>query len=129
MAETGLFLRYGFVKFIGNGESLYVLHDPWIFDIPVIRKPTFINMNVDFFDMRVCDFLSNGSWNLDRLSISFNDYVLFRILSILISCMPDKDKWVWASYPSDDARPCFAYKFSQQILPRRVGRTGVVFGA
>ncbi|KAJ0974964.1 hypothetical protein J5N97_016929 [Dioscorea zingiberensis] len=44
-------------------NSNHVLHDPWLFDTPLIMMPTFINMQYDMTTMLIKDLRSNYHWN------------------------------------------------------------------
>lgn len=48
-----------------NPNSILVLHDPWLFEILIALKPTFINVDLDLDSYSMQDFHSGNGWNYD----------------------------------------------------------------
>lgn len=47
------------------------LYNPWCFEIPLAFKPTFLNMDLDFNDISVANFIVDIHWNLFELKTGF----------------------------------------------------------
>lgn len=50
-------IRLGLMKIVRSGTTTSILFDPWLFDVPIICKPTYINMNFNFNNVMVSDLI------------------------------------------------------------------------
>ncbi|XP_039118512.1 uncharacterized protein LOC120254484 [Dioscorea cayenensis subsp. rotundata] len=83
-----------------NPERTSFLWDPWIFDIPVAFKPTYINMDVDLPNVAMSDLVSDNLWDLNSLSLIFGE-LPNTFNSEFVSVVPDLDNhWIWLPKPS-----------------------------
>lgn len=46
-----------------NPNDTSFLYDPWLFEIPLAYKPTFLNMTVAINQISLLDFYDNQGWN------------------------------------------------------------------
>lgn len=80
--SVGLFLdslkhlKYDIFKLIGNGTFIYVVEDNWLFHIPSIRMPIFLNTTNRI--ILVFNLLSNGYWDKDNLLFFFAPFSLIK---------------------------------------------------
>lgn len=56
-----------------NPNINYFLWDPWIFNIPVALKPTFINMDMDFEHISISNFILDDHWDFQNMNSLFGD--------------------------------------------------------
>lgn len=83
-----LLVSPGFRKIIGDGESTSVLCDPWLFDIPICLKPTFINSDSISNDLLVCDLILHRLWNSEIFDSLFGRLLACRIFSVQLFSSP-----------------------------------------
>lgn len=76
-------------------NSTSVLHDPWCFEIPIIFKPTFYNMDFANCNLQVSDLLLDDNWNTTTLYelLSSNLNPPIGKLGQVISS--SSNSWVW----------------------------------
>ena len=58
--------------FVTLTQLTFFLKDPWLFDIPLAFKPTFINIDLDFENFKIVDFLIDNRVNCEELSNCFS---------------------------------------------------------
>lgn len=51
-----------------NPSTTSVLFHPWIFEIPIMFKSVFLNMDLDLDNLRLNDLIDNDGWNLHALN-------------------------------------------------------------
>lgn len=79
-----------------NPINTSFLWDPWCFDIPIARKPTFINMSEDLDNTSILDFLHRHRWNIVKLQQFFGsilDPLDLPPCSIDDNC---RSHWIWS---------------------------------
>lgn len=47
------------------------IDDSWCFDIPLVLKPTFINMDLDISNLRTVDIVIDNCWPISKLGLVF----------------------------------------------------------
>lgn len=71
--------------------------DPCILDIPVIHKPTYLNMDLDFEDLQFNDFIANDGFNMPALENVFPNNLNEDWLKNIKIDHSNGNLWVWAS--------------------------------
>lgn len=54
-----------------NPSVTFVLHHPWMFEIPIAYKPVYLNMDINFEVSQISNFLDNATWNIYALNMFF----------------------------------------------------------
>ncbi|XP_039113706.1 uncharacterized protein LOC120249264 [Dioscorea cayenensis subsp. rotundata] len=78
-----------------NPSDVSFLFDPWLFEIPLAFKPTYLNMDLNLDGFSINDFVVDIHWNLAALQRVFGEQInteAFRLGSIYAS---DSSHWVW----------------------------------
>lgn len=65
------FLKANFKILVCNPLNLNLFMDPCIMDMPIMFKPTYLNMNYSLLDLPFTEIISNNSFNLDILENFF----------------------------------------------------------
>lgn len=60
-------LGYNFKINICNPSLTNIWENPWILDIPLAKKPTFLNMQEPFESLLLGDLTTNGCWNFPAI--------------------------------------------------------------
>ncbi|XP_039133286.1 uncharacterized protein LOC120270351 [Dioscorea cayenensis subsp. rotundata] len=84
-----------------NPTQTSFLFDPWLFEIPLAFKPTYLNVNTDLNAYHLSDLIDNGQWNHGFLCLIFGNF-----LGPLIPCISAYDcernsYWVWQPHSSN----------------------------
>lgn len=82
------------IKTVNPLQTSFML-DPWLFDVPLAFKPTFLNVNVDFLDIRLIDIVTDGQWNSLYLCDIFGDYLGSSVSNICSIDCGGNNYWVW----------------------------------
>lgn len=56
-----------------NTNLTSTLQDPWLFEIPVNFKPTFMNMEIDWMIISFSDFHNADGWNTQMFNHAFGN--------------------------------------------------------
>lgn len=116
-------------KTLGANKSncISVLEDPWIFNMPIRLKPTFVNMDINFDSLQLNNFILNDWWDH-----SFIQHFLSPLIRPAISNLSNIDfsnhnLWTWSSSSLSCSIVLEIYKSLNsthvQTNPWRVGRT------
>lgn len=54
-----------------NPSTTFVLYHPRMFDVPIAYKPVYLNMNMDFENIQIFDFMANSTWNIHAHEMLF----------------------------------------------------------
>ena len=71
------------------------MHDPWCFEIPLSRKPTFSNMSLDLEGVHVADRMSDFSWDFNKISMVFGSNSNSPIIERGKLELALGNSWVW----------------------------------
>lgn len=77
-----------------NTNYTSFLCGPWLFDIPLSFKPTFLNVQVDFEFLTIFELAPNGSWDNHKLKILFGDNLNYLITNLSSIDNEDFNNWV-----------------------------------
>ncbi|XP_039136204.1 uncharacterized protein LOC120273607 [Dioscorea cayenensis subsp. rotundata] len=84
-----------------NPAQTSILFDPWLFEIPIAFKPTYLNVNTDLSDTCLSDFFVNDLWNVDKLYITFGDFLGPLVPNICNFDLANTNFWVWKPHSSN----------------------------
>ncbi|XP_039115766.1 uncharacterized protein LOC120251270 [Dioscorea cayenensis subsp. rotundata] len=70
--------------------------DPWCFDLPIARKPTFINMNVDLDNLSVSNFITGNGWDIAHLCSIFGSNFNMQVLLSNSIDYDSGNQWIWS---------------------------------
>ncbi|XP_020677621.1 uncharacterized protein LOC110096170 [Dendrobium catenatum] len=76
---------------ISNGEYVDTFKDIWILDKTLDKWSTFVSIIENNYN-KVSDFITNGSWDIDKLKFCFGKLLIDLILSIPIHSSQPEDK-------------------------------------
>ncbi|XP_039113810.1 uncharacterized protein LOC120249385 [Dioscorea cayenensis subsp. rotundata] len=79
---------------ICNPSLTNVWDDPWILDLPLSRKPTFINMDI-IDNISINSFILNASFNISNCSELFGNNLTHVILNNTSFDNVASNEWVW----------------------------------
>lgn len=82
---------------IVNPNLTSIFGNPWIFEIPVNFKPTFIDMNLLNTNLHLNDFIRDGRWNFNGIQQSLNE--LFNPANMNLGHIDfnSTNSWAWIS--------------------------------
>ncbi|KAJ0960949.1 hypothetical protein J5N97_001161 [Dioscorea zingiberensis] len=73
-----------------------IWYQPWLFNIPFNRMPTYLNMEIDMTNMQVKDLLTNGQWNYGALESIFSPELAYLILTKQVNPDSVDNMWKWS---------------------------------
>lgn len=82
------------LSFINPNQTSFLFHN-WCTDIPLALNLTYINMSFDLENSCVDDFISSGSWDINKLNLLFGtnlECFSMRLGSIEFNAF---NHWVW----------------------------------
>lgn len=82
------------IKVIGKGNKTSILNDPWCNEIPILYKPTFINVYM-MQDGKVEDLIRGSYWNYEELEGQCAPHLIHGIRNIHFDSS-ESDKWIQA---------------------------------
>lgn len=98
-----------------NPELTSFLWDTWIFDIPVVLKPTYINMNVDLTQTTIYDLVSGDHWDLNALTRFFGDSYEIVTSNLITDELDSSNNWIWLPKPiCHKISPAIYHHFNKQ---------------
>lgn len=56
-----------------NPNNTSFMHDLWYFEFSIAFKPTYLNMNIDFYSINLVDLIIDIHWNLHELQCIFGE--------------------------------------------------------
>lgn len=112
--KTALNLRANFRINVCNPNTTRFLDDPWLFNIPINRWPTFINMDLPIENFSVSDFLSNNVLNLQNLTFCLSKDLDGNSASNLVFYHDSNNHWTWALSSSSAKISSDVYNFLNQ---------------
>ncbi|XP_039136968.1 uncharacterized protein LOC120274488 [Dioscorea cayenensis subsp. rotundata] len=74
--------------------------DPWLFDVPIAFKPTFLNVSADFSNPTMSELVVNGHWNFSLLESLFGENLSSIISNLSAIDCSGNNTWVWLPNPS-----------------------------
>lgn len=84
-----------------NPSITSVLHHPWLFEIPIIFKPVFFNMDMDFENLHLDDFIDNSGWNMHTLNLVLGPIWNSPVINHGKITSEEVNHWVW--FPSTNS--------------------------
>ena len=99
--STWSLLAKGSCRLVGNGVNMLVYEDPWIPDLPGF-VPLPRSSNDPPFSLVVAQLMDDGrnGWNMDKLSLYFDDNTVAAILNIPSNNWDIQDSWIWLHDPN-----------------------------
>ncbi|XP_039134322.1 uncharacterized protein LOC120271710 [Dioscorea cayenensis subsp. rotundata] len=110
ISKTMFVLKPNFHLATCNPNLVNVWEDPWILDLPLKYKPTFINMNVTD-TLAVTSFISEGTYNLNACSELFGGNLSRVVLNDSIFDTNASNDWVWRPISSKATTVATVYDF------------------
>ncbi|XP_008802122.1 uncharacterized protein LOC103716052 [Phoenix dactylifera] len=82
--------------FVGDGQTVRVMDNAWLSDLPLSHWPTMINAGVDA-DMWICELFTLGErkWHMSLINRLFGIQLVERIVAISIPRVASSDRRVW----------------------------------
>lgn len=78
-----------------NPDSTSFLWDPWMFDIPVALKPTFLNLDLDLEQINLFDFITGNCWNPHNFTSVFGNLFDSYDDNLASIDLVKVNHWVW----------------------------------
>lgn len=78
-----------------NPTRTSLLWDPWLFDIPIGLKPTYLNMNVDFEQISFTDILDIAQWPSNDINPVISNLDFTTIMNSVSFDPHNVNHWIW----------------------------------
>ncbi|PRQ38834.1 hypothetical protein RchiOBHm_Chr4g0418351 [Rosa chinensis] len=88
-------LIQGMLWIVGNGTDIRFWTFNWAFSFPLINLISTTNRISIDIDENVSDYIVNGCWNVNKLSVFLDHDTVNSILSIPLPALDSRDEFVW----------------------------------
>lgn len=93
--HTTSYLKYWmWVKSLNPGNTSFLI-DPQYYDIPIVLKHTYINMDLVLDNSNLTDLMSDSLWDINKLHNMFGNNVNTHFLYNRSMIMQGTNIWVW----------------------------------
>lgn len=111
LCKTANLLKpYLWINKINPYTTNFLLH-PWFFEIPIMVKPVYFKMDLDFENMQLADCIINFGWNLHMLNIIFGPNWNSPIISHGKITPDEIHHWVWFPKINNNKILALVYNF------------------
>lgn len=110
ISKTASFIAPNITLSICHPDSVDVWRDPWILDLPLNCKPTFLNMNL-IEHLSVYSLISEGTFNLQSCSSLFGGDLDRICLNEVTFDTLGQNEWVWRPVSSNATTVAAVYNF------------------
>lgn len=95
ISRIALSLKTNFKILFANPLELDMWRDICFLDLPIIYKPTFLNMSIDFENLSFSDFLINDKFNNDFICNNFGPNLDWDWINSIKISFDSPNHWVW----------------------------------
>lgn len=100
-----------------NPFQISILQDPWLFEIPLNYKPTFINMDIEWDNVFFSDFYNDSGWNCSMLNLAFGKNLDSPAIGMGKIDPNGLHHWVWFPSAKSNKIPNAIYHFLNSSCP------------
>lgn len=78
-----------------NLNTTSFMLDSWYFEVPLILKPTYLNMDIDLFSIKLTNLTVDIHWNIHELQHIFGVHLNSQVLIHGNLNFDGQNSWVW----------------------------------